>query len=449
MEHTKLNVGFITTVSGRWPRELPRQRDKEYSEWLAKEFSNANIIKSTDIAVDNNEVEKTTEFFKKSSVDLCILLMGAFTGDYAVTYLAEELKVPVVIWAPYEPPYDGGRLMANALVASTMNAAALHRLGMGFHFVYGSYTDARVQDEITRIIRVHDTIKKLKNTFLGLLGYRPTAFYSSAFDEGLIRKKFGIKIEEFDLAVILEKARKVDMEKIRNDNAVLKGTSAIDCNLPEEYIENHSRLYFAIDEFIKEKGFNALLLKCWPELGELKFTPCAVIGRFADQGYLIGCEGDMDATISMLIQSYITGKQTFMTDLIDINEKENTALFWHCGQAGLKLKDPDSDVMLRNHPLAGQGTAYEMTLKPGPVNICRMSKIGNEYKLFMIKGKAVPTKKVTKGVMVNVELDVPVLKTLYKIAEEGVPHHYSIVWEDIYDDMLMFCKVMGIEVIEV
>ena len=32
MEHLK--VGFITTVSGRWPRELPIARNAEYGAWL-------------------------------------------------------------------------------------------------------------------------------------------------------------------------------------------------------------------------------------------------------------------------------------------------------------------------------------------------------------------------------------------------------------------------------
>ncbi|EMS68999.1 hypothetical protein CTER_5377 [Ruminiclostridium cellobioparum subsp. termitidis CT1112] len=32
MEQKKLNVGLITTVSGRWPRELPTNRHAEYGK---------------------------------------------------------------------------------------------------------------------------------------------------------------------------------------------------------------------------------------------------------------------------------------------------------------------------------------------------------------------------------------------------------------------------------
>ena len=447
MEKKKLNLGLITTVSGRWPRELPASRNNEYSQWLENNFPGINLIKSESIAVDNKDVERIADDFKRQSVDVVIVLIGAFTGDNVATYIAEELKVPVILWAPYEPPFDGGRLMANALVCATMNAAALHRLGCKYHLVYGSYDDARVQGEIARYVKVYDVIKKLKSTFLGLIGYRPTAFYSSTFDETLIRQKFGIKMEEVDLKVIFDKMVNLDQALVDKDVSVLKEEVRIE-GIPDNYIENHSRLYLALEEFISEQGFNALLLKCWPEMGNLKTTPCAVISRYADKGYIIGCEGDMDATITMLIQKYLTNAVVYMSDLISIDEKQNSVLFWHCGQAGRSLKDPNSDVVMSNHPLAGQGTAFYQTLKPGKVTIARMCKIGNEYKLFLTKGEAVPTERVTKGVMVNVVLEKPVLKTIYRIAEEGVPHHYSLVWDDVADEMRLLSKILGVEVIE-
>lgn len=448
MADQKLNVGLITTVSGRWPRELPKQRDNEYARWLTDCFEEINLVKNETIAVNNQEVEEIARSFKRQEVDLVIVLLGAFTGDYASAFIAEELNVPVILWAPHEPPFDGGRIMSNALVAATMNAAALHRLGCKYHFIYGDYNEERVRNEVFQYIRIYRTIKKLKNTFLGLIGYRPTSFYSSTFDETLIRQKFGIKMEEFDLSMVLEKARAIDQSKVDKDMKHLESTVNTE-SLPEGHLENHCRLTMALEEFVEEQGFNALSLKCWPELGNLKFTPCALIARFADKGFVIGCESDVDATLTMLIQKYLTDKITFMSDLINIDEKENTALFWHCGQAATSLKDPKSDLIMSDHPLAGQGAVFETTLKSGKVTIARMSKIGNAYKLFLTRGEAVPTQKVVTGVMVNVVLEDPVLKTVYRIAEEGVPHHYAIVWEDVVDDMKMLCKILDIEVMEI
>ena len=43
----KLNVGFVTTYSGRWPKELPEQRDKEYGAWLEEQFPQINVVKAS------------------------------------------------------------------------------------------------------------------------------------------------------------------------------------------------------------------------------------------------------------------------------------------------------------------------------------------------------------------------------------------------------------------
>ncbi len=77
-----------------------------------------------------------------------------------------------------------------------------------------------------------------------------------------------------------------------------------------------------------------------------------------------------------------------------------------------------------------------------------MSQIGDVYKLFLEKGEAIPTEKNVKGVTVSIRMDKPVRDIIYTIAEEGIPHHYSIVWEDVYDDMKLFAKNMDIEVVE-
>ncbi|HBF37006.1 MAG TPA: fucose isomerase [Firmicutes bacterium] len=338
--------------------------------------------------------------------------------------------------------------MANALVSATMNTAALYRLGLKYHFIYGDCTDSRIQAEITKLIKVYGALKKLKRTYLGLLGYRPTGFYSSTFDETLIRQKFGIKMEEFDLKVILDKAEQMDASKVEADIAKVRALGQVQ-GIPDSYLENHSRLTLAIKELITEQDFNALCIKCWPELGNLHFTPCGMIARLADEDFLIGCESDVDATLTMLIQKYLSGKTPFMSDLITIDETENSASFWHCGQAATKLKSPDSDLIVSNHPLAGQGVAFYGTLKPGKVTVARMSKINNEFKLFLVKGEAIPTQYVTKGVMVKVVLEEPVDKVLHRIAEEGVPHHYSLIWDDVAEEMKSLAGVLGIQVIEI
>lgn len=447
-KESKLNVGFITTVSGRWPRELPRLRDQEYSRWLGENFPGVNLFKPESPISNHAEVEQVIADFRRDQVDLVIVLVGAFTGDHITVLLGEKLGVPIIIWAPREPPFDGGRPIANSLVAATMNQAALRRMGFKSWFVYGDCSEARVQGEIVRYLTVCTAAKRLSHTFLGLLGYRPTAFYSSTFDEILLRKVFGIRMEETDLAVVLDRAKKVGQGLVEKDLESLRATVKIE-GLPPEYLENHSRLKLALDAFLAEQGFDALTVKCWPEMGEFGYTPCAVLSRLADRGFIAGCEGDVEATVTMLAQQYLSGEIPFMGDLVTVDETDNTALFWHCGQAAGSLAARDNVPVLTGHGLAGKGAVLESTLKPGPVTIARFFCIDRCYRLFLASGEALPTHKVLKGTMVHVRLDDPVLKTVYRLAAEGVPHHYSLVWRDIAGEMRDLCALLGIDVLTV
>lgn len=447
MKNDKLNVGFITTFSGRWPRELPEKRLAEYGAWLRENLP-ANTIIYNQTANTMQQVNDAVDLFRREKADLIVMMYGAFTGDDFPCALADGVGVPLVLWAPKEPTWDrDDRLYANAMVAATMNAAALHRIKKPYHVLYGGMEDARAVERIKALVRAYTLIKQMKGTLFGLFGYRPTAFYNCAFDEALIRKTFGVRMEETDLKMVFDRMAALDYSKVEADMRQ-EGAQFDPSGLPEGHAENHSRLYLALKELMTEQGYDVAAIKCWPEMGSLHTTPCAVLGRLADEGMELACEGDIDAGLAMLMEHYLTGKPVFVTDMIDMNEEASTLTYWHCGNAAPSLFDVSDGVDIRNHPLAGQGTALYGVLKPGPVTIARMCNIRGQYKLFLLRGQAIKSTRRTRGVMVDVKVERPVRKVFETIIGEGVAHHYSIVWQDIADDMRLAAELLGVEVIE-
>lgn len=444
----KLHLGFVTTYSGRWPKELPEQRNEEYGAWLEETFPQVDVIRASKIGCTSQALEEIAEEFRKASVDIMVMVYGAFTGDDAASYLTEMTGVPIILWAPYELPFEKNtRLYANALCSMTMNAAALKRLGAVCHTVYGSKEDERAAKKIKSLILAYHTVKAMRHTNLGLLGYRPTAFYNCAFDESLIRRTFGVKIEETDLKVVFDKMDQLPKEAYEADMKKMEKTYNMD-TLPDGHLENHSKLYLALKEVMKAQGYDYGVIKCWPEMGNLHTTPCAVLGRLADDGVHIGCEGDVDAELAQIAENYLTGFPTFITDMINIDEENNIMTFWHCGNAAPSLANPKYELLMRNHPLAGQGTAFWGALKPGTVTIARFCNIGGQYKLFLMKGEAVDMDRYTRGIMANVRVERPVREVIEKIMDEGVAHHYSLVWADVADELREVCGLLNIPVIE-
>ena len=177
MEHLK--VGFITTVSGRWPRELPIARNAEYGAWLRENAGDAEIIGFDHVIDSPDRIKGAINTLRSEGADIVIMVYGAFTGDDVCTAIAEQLNLPLILWAPREPDVHGGRLLSNALVAMTMNNASLLRLGHHAQTIYGGLESEDAKKKIKNFIRAYSAIKKLRGSTLGLFGYRPTAFYNS------------------------------------------------------------------------------------------------------------------------------------------------------------------------------------------------------------------------------------------------------------------------------
>ncbi len=245
---------------------------------------------------------------------------------------------------------------------------------------------------------------------------------------------------------MFDKMAEIPREACLEEMARVQNT--YDVELPEGHLENHARLYLSLKEVMKQQGYDFGVIKCWPEMGNLHTTPCAVLGRLADDGISIGCEGDVDAELTQIAENYLTGLPTFITDMIHIDEAENTMTFWHCGNAAPSLANPRYELWMRNHPLAGQGSAFWGALKPGAVTIARFCNLGGAYKLFLMKGEVLDQDRNTRGVMAQVKVGRPVRQVVEQITKEGIPHHYSLVWADVVDEMKQMCELLEIEVIE-
>lgn len=443
----QLHVGFVVTKSGRWPQELGLRRLAAYGGWVREHLPHSEVFVFETLVSAREDVAACVDYMRDKKVDLLIQLYGAFTGDDVCCTFADELKVPIVLWAPREEAWvRQDRLYANALCSATMNGASLMRIHAPHHILFGDKEEARVEKELCTIISAYAAVKNLRGLTYGLFGYRPTAFYNCAFDEVTIRRTFGINVEETDLKVVFDRMAEFSQAEVDAQMRCVADTWDTSA-LPAGHLENHARLYLALKDLFRRQGYDYAAIKCWPEMGNLHTTPCAVLGRLIDEGITISCEGDMDAGLAAVVENVLTGDATFITDLINLDEQENTVTFWHCGNAAPSLHNKDDGVTMCNHPLAGQGTAFWCALKDGPVTAARFTNIDGQYRLFLLSGEAVPTVRNTRGAMVNVKVETPVLELVNRIAENGMSHHWSVVWQDVAEEMTQVARLLNIPVI--
>lgn len=449
MSTKKLNVGLMVTKSGRWPQALPDRRLQEYGAWARGALgADVNLVIPDHVMTTPQEVYAAIDDFRAALVDVVVMVYGAFTADDIAAAIKQRMDVPLILWAPHEPPFQREeRLWANALCAMTMNAAALHRMGYACHTIYGDPNEDAAGGKVARLLRAYALKKALNGMSIGLFGYRPTNYYVSTFDEAAIRRTFGMTMNSTDLQVVDDEMKKLPAEAVAADMEYVRARWDI-ARLPEGHLELHSRSFLAIKKIMRDQGYDFGAIKCWPEMTNMHIQPCAVLGRLLEEGITVGCESDVDAAITQVMEQQLSGQKPFIADMIDMDEGENTMTFWHCGNAAPALHNGKYHPELCNHPLIGQGSAFWTALKPGHVTIARLHNDHGQYKLVLMRGEALDRDRNTRGCMTVVKMPAPVRGVAEALIQHGIPHHYVLVWDDCYQALQEAAAVMGIEVIE-
>jgi L-fucose isomerase-like protein len=394
---------------------------------------------------ESNEGLSAAAAMRKADVDLLVVLVGTFTQDPVMTNLVQNVNAPVVFWAVPEvalkgPP--GGPSNSGGLVGAIMNASALSKMGMRFKVIFGEPTDQKAFAKLKNTIEAVRVLKSLRTSKVGIVGYHSPGFYDGSVDEIALKQHVGTELVHIDLSEVnstIEKIAESDAKKSH-----LEVTSKVLELSPEERIRD-GRIFLALKRLVEENKLDAVAVKCWPEL---KFSSCFALSRLSDAGIPGGCEGDVNATVTMLTLQRLTGQPVFLCDVFHLDAKKNTILTYHCGAAASSLASNNKEISIRKHA-QGIGATVEFPIKPGRVTIARMGSCAGKYRMFIASGEAIRTKQIVRGNPLEVRLDSKVDDFLKTVTSRGIEHHMLIVhgnWTEILSEM---CEIAGFESITV
>ena len=470
-------MGFLVTGSSHFDpsyAEATRRRSREFLNTLGVE-----VLEPEAIAFDLDGLKPMVAEFKRQDIGLLVVQAGSFSWDNLAAHVAMELpSTPLVLWAVREPPMDGGLLKVNSLCSVMMNGAACAKLGKDFRFVYGNPEEAGVKDSLARTVRAASARNRLRQTRLGLVGYRPPGFYGSTFNEMGLRRTLGVELEHISLGELYDAIAAVTDEEAQRDLAGLMASGYRKGQVADRALLNLSRVYLATRKCIATKKVSGLALKCWPELFDKDMLTCLANSRLNSEGIPVACEADVHGLVSQVIETYLTGEPTFFCDLVDVNEEKNTVFLWHCGAAPRQLAaNPgggqnaasfggDQDAGRRADRNAGKMPApqintqpnrraewnltcpmVEFPLKPGRVTFCRLYELDGEYRLFYASGEALPIGQEMHGNCSWVRLDAGARETVEFIVNQHVEHHFAMAYGDLGQDLVELCRLTGVRAI--
>ena len=85
----------------------------------------------------------------------------------------------------------------------------------------------------------------------------------------------------------------------------------------EKDLPTSSRHYLAMKKLINDNNFDAIAIRCWPELpgpAGLGQWPYMALARLATEGVPVACEGDVDGAMSCLVAKFLGCGAVYLSD---------------------------------------------------------------------------------------------------------------------------------------
>ncbi len=416
--------------------------------WRRLQKLEAEFVGAPDLLFDADAVRGRVAELTGGPLDLLLVLQATFTDATMTVALAEAIDAPIFLWS-FPEPRTGGRLRLNAICGVNLAAHALGRAGRPYDYVNAGPDDPAAIAEIEAAARAGAVRRKLAETRIGVVGPHPAGFDSCRYDAASLKSLFGVTVEPIDLTAFFGRAREVadtDLQAIRG--RVASEIDGLD-GLDQDALAKSLRVYAALRRTADEGKFAGLAVRCWPEFfTELGGAACGPMGMMGEDGTPCGCEADVLGTLSTLVLRWLSDAPAFNSDLVDVDAADDTAVFWHCGQAPVSMADPDGPRRATVHSNRRLPLLYEFAFKPGRITLARLSQSKNRLRLVVGGGEVLKRPISYSGTSGVVRFDRPAREVMDAVIGEGLEHHMSLAYGDHRPALRRLARMLDVPVLE-
>lgn len=399
---------------------------------------------------DGAGAEAAARQLEGAAVDLLLIQQTTFaTGDLLAPLLGAARRVG--LWAlPESAGSDAseGPLPLNSLCGLNMSLSLLEAPEVAHDrpvkWFYGEDDDwfgARLEVTVAALrgLKALETARVLQiggaaPGFFGLQGQAPVP---------------GPTVDHAPLASLLQRTAAVSEERARA-LAAERGRAEPSDVTPEQLVRS-ARIELALAELAAEGDYQALAVRCWPELPErCGSMACAAMGSLGAT-VPAACEGDVAGALSMLVLKAMSGAPAVLMDLSALDQRTDALMFWHCGNAPLSWAAGGRSRLTTHFNREGVGVVRDMTLKAGPVTGFRL--LAGSALVFSgrFAGAATGGRAAYAGVHGWLEgarwngAPVSGRDFVANVLDAGLPHHYALAEGELTTALQELCAWLGSE----
>ena len=450
----KIKAGFVGFGEVNSPRELIVKKCQTARQAL--EERGLELVYTDPVRDDPEGKDETRAREELSHQDfdfLVICVAGWVPSHTVIDVISPFSHKPMLLWG-LTGETKNGRLVSTADQAGTSALRdPMEALGFRFKYVYDiPNVPYRAADKVKAFGEVARAVSLLKQARVGMMGYRDMKLHATLMDAISLRRVVGAEIEVFETLEIVQKMEGVSKEEISNVSDAILRDWCFDKPVKPELLENGIRMYLAVMQKVKERGYQAVSLIDVDGVKKLlHFPPAMVLMLLADQGGVASIpENDGPGAVTQLMIRFLTGQvgayfefYEFMTDRVLIGVPDYVPS---------EVVDGQVKVIMAKFGGLSDGVLNVSKVKTGKVTLCRLASRGDRYCLHIATGEAVPPRPWEEAGWTQPAPQLPSLEVILEcpvedFAQKVLGQHYILVYGDHRLSLIDLCRLLGIEVI--
>ena len=388
---TKIRAGFVGFGEVNTPREFIDNRCKAVADTLRS--NGIELIETAPVSDDpagNEAARAAKELAAGGDFDCLILCVAGWIPSWAVFKTIEPFKhKPMLLWGLSGWRENGHFVTTADQAGTTALRNPMEEMGFTFKYIVNRKDSQPKFEEVIDYLKACHASNVMKNSFIGMNGYRDMRLYGTLYDGNLLKRAIGTEIEHFDLLEIADLIKDIPESEVAEGVKKIRSEWVFQREPQEGTVENSVRLALAFKKKIEDRKYDGFSFCDVDGVKKLmKFAPAGAL-TYLHEILDIPTVPEIDSygAVTQLLMKHLTGKTPAYMEFYEFTE--NSALMGVPDYVPGCAVDGKITVMPNAFGSFGEGLLNVSKVKTGKVTITRIAQKGGDLVIHSVLGEAV------------------------------------------------------------
>ena len=454
MDTRQPRAGFVGFGEVNTPRDLIERKCRAAQAALSAH--GVELVATEPVADDPEGVQEARARHELAGADwdILVICVAGWIPSHTVIDVIEPFKHrPMVLWGLTGEVEDGRLVTTADQAGTTALRAPMVALGYRFTYVYDtSDSPYAAAEAVARACEVARAAALLRVARVGMVGYRDMKLHSTLADVVSLRRVVGPEVEVVDTLEIAQRMERVPDAEIDAVEADVRSAWHFDREPSAELLAKPIRLYLAVMEKVRERGYSAVSIIDVDGIKKLMgFTPAGAMMLLADRGGVATIpENDTLGAVTQLMVRALTGQAAAYFEFYEFMRDRIL-----CGvpdYVPAEVVEGGVQVRLATFGELSEGVLNVSRVRTGRVTLCRLGSVGDRYRMHIATGEAVTPAPWEEAGWARPAPELPSLEVVLdgsvrEFASRVLGQHYILAFGDQRDRLGELCDLLGIEVV--